>query len=85
MYVEYILTIYHLPFTKFVWRATHPLGKTVLHTCPDKTALVQELKPGPNLAGPALFHGRLRAFRKCTNGVAFSKGRPNLPIVRLTL
>ena len=37
------------------------------------------------LAGPALFHGRLRAFGKCTNGVAFSKGRPNLASVRLTL
>ena len=38
---------------------------------------MQELKPGQNLAGPVLFHGRLRAFGKCTNGVAFSKGRPN--------
>ena len=37
------------------------------------------------LAGPALFRGRLRAFGKCTNGVAFSKGRPNLASVRLTL
>ena len=36
------------------------------------------------LAGPALFRGRLRAFGKCTNGVAFSKGRPNLAGVRLT-
>ena len=30
------------------------------------------------LAGPALFSGRLRAFEKCTNGVAKSKGRQNL-------
>ena len=37
------------------------------------------------LAGPALFRGRFRAFGKCTNGVAFSKGRPNLASVRLTL
>ena len=28
---------------------------------------MQELKPGQNLAGPALFRGRLRAFGKCTN------------------
>ena len=44
---------------------------------------------GPTLvkfqAGPALFHGHLRAFGKCTNGVAFSKGRPNLASGRLTL
>ena len=46
---------------------------------------MQELKAGQNLAGPALFRGRLRAFGKCTNGVAFSKGRPNLASVRLTL
>ena len=46
---------------------------------------MQELKPGQNLAGPALFRGRLRAFGKCTNGVAFLKGRPNLSSVRLTL
>ena len=37
------------------------------------------------LAGPALFRGRLRAFGKRTNGVAVSKGRPNLASVRLTL
>ena len=37
------------------------------------------------LAGPAVFRGRLRAFGKCTNGVAFSKGRPNLAGVRLIL
>ena len=37
------------------------------------------------LSGPALFRGRLRAFGKCTNGVAFSKGRPNLASVRFTL
>ena len=37
------------------------------------------------LAGPAVFRGRLRVFGKCTNGVAFSKGRPNLASVRLTL
>ena len=37
------------------------------------------------IAGPALFCGRLRAFGKCTNGVAFLKGRPNLASVRLTL
>ena len=37
------------------------------------------------LAGPALFRGHLRAFGKCTNGVALSKGRPNLASVRLTL
>ena len=29
---------------------THPLRKTVLHTCSDKTALVQELKLGQNLS-----------------------------------
>ena len=29
--------------------------------------------------------GLLRAFGKCTNCVAFSKGRPNLACVRLTL
>ena len=33
------------------------------------------------LAGPAVFRGRSRAFGKCTNGVAFSKGRPNLASV----
>ena len=70
-------------WAKFGQRATHPLGKTVLHTCPDKTALVQELKPGQNLAGPALFRGRLRAFGKCTDVVASSKGRLNLDSVRL--
>ena len=37
------------------------------------------------LAGPALFRGLLRAFGKCTNCLAFSKGRPNLASVRLTL
>ena len=36
------------------------------------------------LAGPAVFRGRLRAFGKCTNGVALSKGRQNLASVRLT-
>ena len=46
---------------------------------------MQELKPGQNLAGPALFRGRLMAFGKCTNRVAFSKGRSNLANVRLTL
>ena len=30
------------------------------------------------LAGPALFRRRLRAVGKCTDGVALSKGRPNL-------
>ena len=35
---------------KFGERATHRLGKTVLHTCSDKTALVQELKPGQNFS-----------------------------------
>ena len=36
--------------------------------------------------GPALFRGRLRALGKCSyNGVAFSKGRPKLASVRLTL
>ena len=39
----------------------------------------------PITAGPALFSGRLRAFGKCTNGVAFLKGRPNLASVLLTL
>ena len=39
----------------------------------------------PIPAGPALFRGRLRVFGQCTNGVAFSKGRPNLASVRLTL
>ena len=39
----------------------------------------------PITAGPALFSGRLRAFGKCTNGVAFSKGSPNLASVRLNL
>ena len=37
------------------------------------------------LAGPAVFHGRLRRFGKCTNGIALSKGRPNLASVCLTL
>ena len=37
------------------------------------------------LAGPAVFRGRLRRFGKCTNGVALSKGTPNLASVRLTL
>ena len=37
------------------------------------------------LAGPALFRGRLRAFGKCTNGVASLKGRQNLDSVRVTL
>ena len=37
------------------------------------------------LAGTALFCGLLRAFGKCTNGVALSKGWPNLASVRLTL
>ena len=35
------------------------------------------------LAGPALFRGRLRAFGKCTDVVASSKGRLNLHSVRL--
>ena len=35
------------------------------------------------LAGPALFRGRLRAFGKCTDLVASSKGRLNLDSVRL--
>ena len=35
------------------------------------------------LAGPALFRGRLRVFRKCTDVVASSKGRLNLDSVRL--
>ena len=39
----------------------------------------------PIPAGPALFRERLRAFGQCTNGVAFSKGRPNLASVHLTL
>ena len=38
-----------------------------------------------SLAGPAVFRGRLRRFGKCTNGVALSKGTPNLASVRLTL
>ena len=38
---------------------------------------IEMLIPQGALAGPALFRGRLRAFGKCTNGVAFSKGRPN--------
>ena len=46
---------------------------------------MQELKPGQNLAGRAFFRGLLRDFGKGTNGVAFSKGRPNLARVRLTL
>ena len=37
------------------------------------------------IVGPTLFRGRLRAFGKCTKGVAFSKGRPNLASVHLTL
>ena len=37
------------------------------------------------LAGPVLFRGRLRAFGKCTNGVALSKGWPNWASVKLTL
>ena len=36
-------------------------------------------------AGPAVFCGRLRRFGKCSNGVALSKGTPNLASVRLTL
>ena len=39
----------------------------------------------PTEAGPALIRGRLTAFGKCTNGVALSKGGPNLASVRLTL
>ena len=38
-----------------------------------------------DLAGPALFRGRLRAFGKCTDVVASSKGRLNLDSVRLIL
>ena len=38
-----------------------------------------------SLAGPAVFRGRFRRFGKCTNGVALSKGTPNLASVRLTL
>ena len=37
------------------------------------------------VAGPALFRGRLKAFGKCTNWVASSKGRQNLESVRLTV
>ena len=37
------------------------------------------------LAGPAVFRGRLRRIGKCNNGVALSKGTPNLASVRLTL
>ena len=33
---------------------------------------------GSHSSGPVLFRGRLRAFGKCTNGVASSKGRQNL-------
>ena len=29
---------------------SNPLGKTILHTCSDKTALVQEFKPGQNFS-----------------------------------
>ena len=39
----------------------------------------------PITAGPALFSGRFRAFAKCANGVALSKGKQNLSSVRLTL
>ena len=39
----------------------------------------------PIPVGPAFFRGRLRVFGKCTNGVAFSKGRTNLASVCLTL
>ena len=35
------------------------------------------------LAGPAIFRGRLRAFGKCIDGVASSKGRLNLDCVQL--
>ena len=35
------------------------------------------------LAGPAVFRGRLRAFGKCTDVVASSKGRLNLDSMRL--
>ena len=37
------------------------------------------------LAGPALFRKHLRAFGKCTNGVALSKSRPNLASVQLKI
>ena len=36
-------------------------------------------------ARPALSCGRLTAFKKCTSGVACSKGRQNLESVRLTV
>ena len=36
-------------------------------------------------ARPALFRGRLMAFKKCTSDVAWSKGRQNLESVGLTV
>ena len=58
-----------------------------MHNRYDSIAVVsnQDTEMDNRLAGPVLFRGRLRAFGKCTNGVAFSKGRPNLASVRLTL
>ena len=40
---------------------------------------------GSHLARPALIRGRLMAFKKCTAGVAWSKGRQNLESVRFTV
>ena len=66
-------------------------GKEKLHFTPVHTlrqmkrdkALIPPLRRV--VAWPAFFRGRLRAFGKCTNGVAFSKGGPNLASVQLTL
>ena len=80
-------------FENFGDRATYGLGaisvcthtQTHRHTHTHTHTRTHKVINIIVLAGPVLFRGRLRAFGKCTNGVAFSKGRPNLASVRLTL
>ena len=72
--------------TFFLCRSS--LGSTSMESCQLadlKYAIFSSTGYKTKKAGPALFRGRLRAFGKCTNGVAFLKGRPNLASVRLTL
>ena len=60
---------------------THTHARTHTHTHTHAHKAINIIV----LAGPALYRGRIRAFGKCTNGVALSKGRPNSASVRLTL
>ena len=70
------------------WCAAEKLHFTPFHTLHQlkrDEARFHHLGESQSFAGLAVFRGRLRAFGKCPNGVAFSKGMPNLASVRLTL